>query len=126
VADKPTRGPRTPDERATDAARTAATSFEKLPAGPFADDYLKPIATLLRWATTSHADSGLRLRDLRDLEELEQAVLDAVQRFERDCEYMSVRQAVDVGRVIENLRRGLRRSKEQMAAALDEDDGRKA
>jgi hypothetical protein len=43
------RGRRTAGERATDAARTAATLFEKLPPSSYADRCLKPLAKLLRF-----------------------------------------------------------------------------
>jgi hypothetical protein len=47
-----TRGPRTPNERATDAAQRTATLFEKLPSQYMTDGVLKPLAVLLRWEAT--------------------------------------------------------------------------
>lgn len=45
-----TRGARTPNERATDAAQRTATLFEKLPSGGYnAAGVLTSLAVLLRW-----------------------------------------------------------------------------
>jgi hypothetical protein len=62
-ANRRTRGPRTPDERGTDAAKRTATVFDKLPATPFADDYLKPIRRLRyqkRYQVDAATDPGTR------------------------------------------------------------------
>jgi hypothetical protein len=52
-----TRGPRTPQERATDAARKTATLFEQLPSSSTGDHVLKPLAVMLRFdAGTTYLD----------------------------------------------------------------------
>lgn len=57
TAQRKTRGPRTPDERATDAARSAATLLEKTPLeAEFAAQFLHPIAALLRLWTSGVGD----------------------------------------------------------------------
>ena len=44
-----TRGPRTPLERATDAARSAATLLEDVPPSTDKENWLEPVALLLRY-----------------------------------------------------------------------------
>lgn len=121
MAARKTRGPRTPGERATDAARSTATRFEKLPPSHFADEYLKPIATLLRYVTdTGFLEEGPRLRDVRQWEQVESQVLDVALMFERQAEFMPLKDALRVERTMEKIRRELRQAKGRMAAALAE------
>lgn len=123
MPERRTRGPRTPDERARDAARSTATLFEKLPATPFADDYLKPIAVLLRFLmSTDYLDPGPRLLDVREWARLEREIHDVLQRFERGAEFMPLRDALEAERLCERARRGLRTAKEQLALAAAGDD----
>ncbi len=118
-----TRGPRTAGERATDAARSTATRFERLPASHFADEYLKPIAVLLRFLVgTAYADSEPRLRDLRGWDEIEGQLYEIVGRFERDAEYMPLRDALEFEKMIDSARSKLRKAKGVMAAALEGGD----
>ena len=115
---------RTPDERADDAAKAAATSFEKLPSSPFADDYLKPIALFLRFMhRTSYLDDRPLLRDPRALAELERTLNDALRRFEHDAELMPVRNALQVERLTAKARRDLHAMKARIALAAEAGQG---
>lgn len=69
MATRKTRGPRTPSERACDAARKAATILEDAPPGDDRDDYLEPVGVLLRMIYGSmserrQADAEQALRGL--------------------------------------------------------------
>lgn len=123
MPERRTRGPRTADEQAGDAARRTATLFEKLPSSPYADDYLKPLAVLLRFQMgTAYLDPGPRLRDARALAKEETRFHDVLRAFERDAELMPLRDALEVERLAENVRRRIRKAKERLALAATGDD----
>lgn len=133
MAARKTRGPRTPNERATDSARSTATLFENLPPNYLADEYLRPIATLLRFVTgTAYLDEGPRLRDVRRLDEDERRYLKLdselhglAARFDNDAEFMLLSAgARKAKRLADSVRRDLRDEKARMSAALaqGEDD----
>jgi hypothetical protein len=67
------RGPRTPIESAQDAARKAATIIEDTPPSYLKDDYLEPVATLLRFWFGSASE--------RRAEEAEKAFAGVVDRL---------------------------------------------
>jgi hypothetical protein len=70
------RGPRTPEEKATDAARTAATLFAKLPPSHYADRTLRPLSLLLRF------DQGSDYVDAPAVDAAARAYLELVEWWE--------------------------------------------
>ena len=113
-------GATTSDRQASAAAKAAAASFEKLPSSPFADDYLKPIAVLLRFMKrTSYLDDRPLLRNPRALTELERTLNEALRRFEHDAELMSGQDKLQIERFAEKTRRDLRAMREKIAQAAE-------
>ncbi|HEY8776558.1 MAG TPA: hypothetical protein VIM33_08795 [Gaiellaceae bacterium] len=115
-----TRGPRTPEERAHDAARSTATRFEKLPESHFADEVLKPLAALLRFYTCGFKGSGVMLRELRQLENAERGFLDFMNETGWAIEYMPVAEGLRVEQTVQRVQGALRDAKAQLAAQLAE------
>jgi hypothetical protein len=116
-----TRGPRTPDERAHDAARSTATRFEKLPESHFADEVLKPLAAFLRFYTCGFKGSGVMLREVRQLGEAERGFLDFMNETGWAIEYMSAAEGLKVERGMQRVQGALRDAKAQLAAQLTEE-----
>lgn len=122
--DKPTprrtRGPRTPNERAYDAARTAATSFEKLRPDYFADTTLKPIAAFLRLVTGRLSDlpedEYVSLRTLHKIEAVERGFLEAVEEWRWVMDIAPFEMMLHVEALQETTRRELRELKAKIAA----------
>jgi hypothetical protein len=111
-----TRGPRTPNERAVDAARTTATLFEKLPPDHFADETLKPIATFLRLVTRGFPKGEyLSLRELREAEDTERRFMDVLDRWRWAIDEAPVETGLQVEVLLDTARRLLRETKEETA-----------
>lgn len=103
-----TRGPRTPDERAGDAARSAATLFEKVPPSHYADEILKPLAVLLRFD-----QSGSAFLDQEQTEEAADAYRDIVDAWRRIEEIEASHQRYFAGQAVRELN-------QRLAAAVDQ------
>ncbi len=119
-----TRGPRTPDERAGDAAVTAATVFEKLPPSDLADGMLKPIAQLLRLTSAKLSDwpaEYVSLGDLTRFEEAERRFLETADEWQWLIEAAPVDKVVKFEVMRKSHLRGLRELKTRVAALTDQD-----
>jgi len=116
-----TRGPRTPSERAYDAAATAATSFEKLPPDHFADTTLKPIAAFLRLVTGRYSDvfpagEYVSLHALQKFEEAERVFIETVEDWRTLIDIAPFEKGLQIEALLETQRRRLRETKERIAA----------
>jgi hypothetical protein len=123
-----TRGPRTPHERAYDAARTAATLFEKLPPDHFADTTLKPIAAFLRFISSRYSDvfpegEYVSLRELQMVEKAERMFLETVEEWRWAIDVAPFEKGLRIEALLETQRRELRELKERIAALSSGDDG---
>jgi hypothetical protein len=115
-----TRGPRTPDERAHDAARSTATLFERLPTSGLTDGLLRPIATMLRFYTRP-MPTRVSLRDVRQLEKADREFVDFMSREGKYLEYLPAAEGLEVEAALQRVQGRLREAKALLAAKLAEE-----